>query len=63
MTIEDPNNSLDPNLIKIETLSKSFQYEKMARELDECDDPDDLRTAAKCFLKLYLKTTETIKHL
>ena len=55
--------SLDPDTIKIETLSKSFQYEKMARELDECDDKDDLRIAAKCFLKLYLKTTETIKHL
>ena len=57
------SDNLDPGSIKIETLSKSFQYEKMARELDECDNIDELRDAAKCFLKLYLKTTETIKHL
>ena len=57
------SDNLDPGSIKIETLSKSFQYETMARELDECDNIDELRDAAKCFLKLYLKTTETIKHL
>ena len=57
------SDNLDPGTIKIDTLSKSFQYEKMARELDECDDIDELRDAAKCFLKLYMKTTESIRHL
>ena len=54
---------LDPSSIDLETLSKSFQYEKISRELDECDNIDEIRDAAKCFVKLYLKTTEAMRGL
>ena len=53
--------ALDPESIKLTSLAKSFEYEKIARELDECDSADELRDAAKCFLKLYMKTTETVR--
>ena len=54
---------LDPSSIELETLSKSFTYEKIARELDESDNIDEIRDAAKCFVKLYLKTTEAMRGL
>ena len=55
------SGALNPDSITLNSLSKSFEYERIARELDDCDDADELRDAAKCFLKLYMKTTETVK--
>ena len=52
---------LDPETVKLASLNKQFEYEKIARELDECDDLELMRRAAKCFLKLHLKTQETLK--
>ena len=57
------SGALDPGSIELKSLSKNFEYEKIARELDECDDLNELRDCAKCFLKLYMKTTETMRHL
>ena len=57
------SGALDPDYIKLTSLAKSFEYEKMAREIDECDDVRELRDAAKSFLKLYMKTTETVNKL
>mgnify|MGYP003141714880 CR=1 FL=1 len=52
---------LDPGEITLTSLAKTFEYEKIARELDSCDDVEELRNAAKCFLKLCMKTQETVK--
>ena len=57
------SGALDPDTIKLTSLAKSFEYEKIAREMDECDNVDELRDAAKCFLKLYMKSQETFKGL
>ena len=54
---------LDPETVKLSSLNKQFEYEKIARELDECDDLEVMRAAAKCFLKLQLKTQETVSLL
>ena len=51
---------LDPETVKLSTLNKQFEYEKIARELDEYDDLEVMRNAAKCFLKLQLKQLETL---
>ena len=51
---------LDPETVKLSTLNKQFEYEKIARELDECEDVELMRRAAKCFLKLQLKHLETL---
>ena len=56
-------SKFDPNEIELETMARMFEYEKICRELDTCDDPDVLRNAAKCFLKLHMKTQEMLKKL
>ena len=49
-----------PNDIELKNLSKSFAYQKLATQIDECDDRDELRNIAKSFIKLYYKQQETI---
>ena len=51
---------MDPNDIELSNLSKSFAYQKLAAEIDDCDDRDELRNIAKSFIKLYYKQQETI---
>ena len=51
---------MDPNEIEIKGLEKSFAYQKIASEIDSCDDRDTLRNIAKSFCKLYYKQQETM---
>jgi hypothetical protein len=51
---------MDPNDIELKNLSKSFAYQKLAAEIDNCDDRDQLRNVAKSFIKLYYKQQETM---
>ena len=51
---------MDPNDIELSNLSKSFAYQKLAAEIDNCDDRDQLRNVAKSFIKLYYKQQETM---
>jgi hypothetical protein len=51
---------MDPNDIELSNLSKSFAYQKLATQIDECDDRDELRNIAKSFIKLYYKQQETM---
>ena len=51
---------MDPNDIELSNLSKSFAYQKLATQIDECDERDELRNIAKSFIKLYYKQQETI---
>ena len=51
---------MDPNDIELSNLSKSVAYQKLATQIDECDDRDELRNIAKSFIKLYYKQQETI---
>lgn len=52
---------LDPSQITIDTPSKLFAYEKMSRDIDNCDDIEILKEALRCYVKLYLKQQEVIK--
>lgn len=52
---------MDPSEIKLENLSKSFEYTKLASEIDNCNDKDILRNIAKMFCKLYYKQQETMQ--
>ena len=56
-------SKFSPDEIKLDSLQRQFEYEKICRELDSCKDIDTLRNAAKCFLKLQMKTQETLKKL
>ena len=54
---------MDPNEIKLETMSKMFEYEKQAREIDECKDIDELKMVTKTYMKLYFKQQEVVSSL
>ena len=46
---------MDPDKIELTNLSKSFEYIKVATEIDDCNDRDELKNIAKSFCKLYYK--------
>ena len=46
--------------IELNTPSKSFQFEKLSREIDKIDDLEVLKEMAKCHIKLYLKQQEVV---
>ena len=51
---------MDPDSIELTNLSKSFAYQKIATDIDKCDDRDMLKNIAKSFAKLYYKQQETM---
>jgi hypothetical protein len=52
---------MDPDQIELSNLSKSFAYQKIATDIDNCDDRDTLKNIAKSFCKLYYKQQETMQ--
>jgi hypothetical protein len=52
---------MDPNLIELENLNKIFEYEKLSRDLDNCENIEYLKNICKCYVKLYFKQQETLK--
>lgn len=51
---------MDPNKITLENISKLFEYEKLARDIDSIDEVELLRNYAKSYIKLYLKQQEVV---
>lgn len=51
---------MNPDEISLSNLNKSFEYTKIAREIDGVTRIEDLKDIAKCYAKLYLKTQETV---
>ena len=51
---------LDPFSVKLSSPSKQFAYEKMSRDIEECNDVKVLQDALRCYVKLYFKQQETI---
>ena len=54
---------MDPDKIELENLSKSFEYFKVATEIDNIDNLEDVKNVAKCYYKLYLKQQEVVAQL
>ena len=54
---------MDPNEIELTSIAKLFEYEKQAREIDECNDVDKLKTMLKTSVKLYFKQQEIVSSL
>ena len=44
-------------------MTSEFQYEKMARQVDEIQDPEKLKQLLKDYIKLHLKEKEVWKQL
>lgn len=51
---------MNPEEIKLDNLSKSFEYHKLSSEIESCDCIDTLRNIAKSYAKLYLKQQEVL---
>lgn len=54
---------MDPDEIILDNLSKSFEYTKLSKEIDSCDDREMLKDIAKSYVKLYLKQQEVVGRL
>lgn len=54
---------MNPDDIKLENLTKSFEYTKTCIEIDSIEDIEDLRTISKAYMKLYLKQQEVVSEL
>lgn len=54
---------MDSEELKLESISKLFEYEKISRELDTCTNIDLLRNLCKCYVKLYMKQEEVIQSI
>tara|TARA_B100000073_G_scaffold232731_1_gene194475 strand:- start:142 stop:351 length:210 start_codon:yes stop_codon:yes gene_type:complete len=48
----------DPNTVELENPSTEFEYFKIAKELDECDEVEMLRAVCKAYIRLYMKQKE-----
>tara|TARA_B100000902_G_C26692061_1_gene612958 strand:- start:289 stop:462 length:174 start_codon:yes stop_codon:yes gene_type:complete len=51
---------MNPDEIQLQNLTKSFEYTKLAREIDTCNSVEELKNIAKCYVKLYLRTQEAV---
>ncbi len=54
---------MDHNKIILNDVSKSFEYEKISRDIDSIDDLITLRSIAKSYVKLYFQQQEVISNL
>ena len=52
---------MDPDNIELSNLSKSFAYQKIATDIDKCDDRDELKNIAKSFAKYIINSKKLCK--
>jgi hypothetical protein len=51
---------MNPDDIKLENLTKNFEYAKACLEIDSIEDIESLRQISKAYIKLYMKQQEVI---
>lgn len=54
---------MDPSKINLESFSKLFEYEKLSREVDQCEDLEHLKIITKSYIKLYFAQQEALLSL
>ena len=54
-------NKFDPNEVVLRSTAKLFEYEKLSRQSEECNDIDTLKDRARCWIKLYRKQQENMR--
>lgn len=54
---------MNPNEIKLEDLSKNFEYTKACIEIDSITDIEDLKNISKAYMKLYMKQQEVLSSM
>jgi len=51
---------MNPDKVTLNNISKSFEYEKLSRDIDSISDTEEIKNIAKCYIKLYLKQQEVV---
>tara|TARA_B100000131_G_scaffold246774_1_gene239789 strand:- start:1396 stop:1593 length:198 start_codon:yes stop_codon:yes gene_type:complete len=51
-------DDMDPDEISLRNPSQEFEYERLAREIDNCSDVETLQQMCKFLVKLEMKTRE-----
>jgi hypothetical protein len=51
---------MNPSEIELNSVTKLFEYEKISREIDQCNNIDDLKNIAKSYVKLNLAQQELL---
>jgi len=54
---------MNPDKIKLNNVNKLFEYERLSREVDLCQDVSELQNLAKSYIKLYMKQQEVLLDL
>lgn len=54
---------MNPNQVNLSDVNKLFEYERISREIDTCDDLEVLKNLAKSYVKLYMKQQEVVSSL
>jgi hypothetical protein len=54
---------MDPSKIEINSISKLFEYEKISREIENCEDIQLLKNISKSYVKLYFAQQECLTEL
>ena len=54
---------MNPDDIQLTSIAKSFEYEKLAQEVDTIDDIKVVKEMLKSYIKLYLKQKETFSSI
>ena len=54
---------MDADSIELSSIGKMFEYEKLAREVNECNDLSTLKDITKSYIKLYFKQQEVVSNL
>jgi hypothetical protein len=54
---------MEPNSIELKDLTKIFEYERISREIDSCENIEELRNICKCSVKLYFSQQEIVASL
>jgi hypothetical protein len=54
---------MDPSKIELNSISKLFEYEKISREIESCEDIEILKNICKSYMKLYFAQQESLSEL
>mgnify|MGYP003343140882 CR=1 FL=1 len=54
---------MDHENLKLQSVNKMFEFERISREIDSCDDVNKLKDISKCYVKLYFALEEMMQSM
>lgn len=52
---------MDHENLQLKSVNKMFEFERISREIDGCDDVNKLKNISKCYVKLYFALEEMMQ--